>query len=149
MRNTNHLKNKELSSFTKEEGLVLGANTGRPTVIDLFAGCGGLSLGLYQAGWEGLFAIEKNAFAFETLKYNLIENKHHFNWPDWLPQTEHEINEVLDKYPEQLKSLRGKVDLVAGGPPKVFPWQENALRMMCAINWCFLTLSLSSWCSPR
>ena len=38
------------------------------TVIDLFAGCGGLSLGLYQAGWEGLFAIEKNAFAFETLK---------------------------------------------------------------------------------
>ena len=42
------------------------------TVIDLFAGCGGLSLGLYQAGWEGLFAIEKNAFAFETLKYNLI-----------------------------------------------------------------------------
>lgn len=36
------------------------------TVIDLFAGCGGLSLGLYQAGWYGLFAIEKNEFAFET-----------------------------------------------------------------------------------
>ena len=87
------------------------------SVIDLFAGCGGLSLGLYQAGWEGLFAIEKNAFAFETLKYNLIKNEHHFNLPDRLPQTEHEINEVLDKYPEQLKSLRGKVDLVAGGPP--------------------------------
>ncbi len=53
-----------------------------PTVIDLFAGAGGLSLGLYQAGWEGLFAIEKNAFAFETLKYNLIDNKKHFRWPD-------------------------------------------------------------------
>lgn len=117
MRNTNHLKNKGISSFTKEEGLVLDVNAGKPTVIDLFAGCGGLSLGLYQAGWEGLFAIEKNAFAFETLKYNLIDNKHHFNWPDWLPQTEHEINEVLDKYPKQLKTLRGKVDLVAGGPP--------------------------------
>ena len=87
------------------------------TVIDLFAGAGGLSLGLYHAGWEGLFAIEKNAFAFETLKYNLIDNKKHFNWPDWLPQTEHDINEVLKKYPKQLKSLRGKVDLVAGGPP--------------------------------
>ena len=87
------------------------------TVIDLFAGCGGLSLGLYQAGWEGLFAIEKNAFAFKTLKHNLIDKKHHFDWPEWLPQTEQEINEVLEKYSTQLRSLRGKVDLVAGGPP--------------------------------
>lgn len=87
------------------------------TVIDLFAGCGGLSLGLYQAGWQGLFAIEKNAFAFETLKHNLIDNKRHFDWPDWLPQTHHDINEVLDNQEEQLKNLRGTVDLVAGGPP--------------------------------
>lgn len=89
----------------------------RLTVIDLFAGCGGLSLGLYQAGWKGLFAIEKNAFAFETLKYNLIDGKKHFSWPDWLPQTAHDINEVLNNYPQQLSNLRGKVDLVAGGPP--------------------------------
>jgi len=41
------------------------------TVIDLFAGCGGLSLGLYQAGWHGVFAIEKNPCAFETLRYNI------------------------------------------------------------------------------
>ncbi len=87
------------------------------TVIDLFAGCGGLSLGLYLAGWQGLFAIEKNAFAFETLKHNLIDNKKHFDWPDWLPQTHHDINEVLNNYAEQLKNLRGTVDLVAGGPP--------------------------------
>lgn len=87
------------------------------TVIDLFAGAGGLSLGLYQAGWNGLFAIEKNPFAFETLKFNLIDNKKHFSWPEWLPQTSHDINEVLNKYPQQLKLLRGKVDLVAGGPP--------------------------------
>ena len=87
------------------------------TVIDLFAGAGGLSLGLYQAGWSGLFAIEKNPFAFETLKYNLIDGRHHFAWPEWLPQTPHDINEVLKNYSKQLKELRGKVDLVAGGPP--------------------------------
>lgn len=87
------------------------------TVIDLFAGAGGLSLGLYQAGWNGLFAIEKNPFAFETLKFNLIDNKKHFVWPEWLPQTAHDINDVLSKYTEQLKTLQGRVDLVAGGPP--------------------------------
>ena len=92
-------------------------NEKRYTVIDLFAGCGGLSLGLYQSGWDGLFAIEKNSFAFATLKANLIDNKKHFNWPDWLPQTPHDINEVLKKYTPQLKNLRGTVDLVAGGPP--------------------------------
>ena len=85
------------------------------TVIDLFAGAGGLSLGLYLAGWHGLFAIEKNAFAFETLKHNLIENKQHFDWPEWLPKTNHDINEVLKNYSKQLETLQGKVDLVAGG----------------------------------
>ncbi|MCQ2265168.1 MAG: DNA cytosine methyltransferase [Bacteroidales bacterium] len=46
------------------------------TVIDLFAGWGWLSLGLYLAGWQGVFAIEKNPNAFETLKYNLIDKYH-------------------------------------------------------------------------
>lgn len=87
------------------------------TVIDLFAGCGGLSLGLHQAGWNGLFAIEKNEFAFATLKANLIDNKKHFDWPKWLPMTPHDINEVLDNYETELRALSGKVDLVAGGPP--------------------------------
>lgn len=87
------------------------------TYIDLFAGCGGLSLGLHQAGWKGQFAIEKSPMAFETLQHNLILKKHHFAWPEWLPQEAHDINEVLEKYRPQLRALRGKVDLVAGGPP--------------------------------
>lgn len=85
--------------------------------IDLFAGCGGLSLGLHQSGWKGLFAIEKSPDAFKTLRYNLIENKKHFNWPKWLPEKELEINEVLDQYRDKLISLKGKVTMVAGGPP--------------------------------
>lgn len=86
--------------------------------IDLFAGCGGLSLGLYNTEmWKGLFAIEKSTDAFQTLKYNLIEKRNHFEWPNWLSQKEHDINEILKKHKEELKSYRGKVDLVAGGPP--------------------------------
>jgi len=87
------------------------------TYIDLFSGCGGLSLGLHNAGWKGLFAIEKSPHAFETLRYNLIEKKRHFEWPDWLPQGNNDVNHILKNYSEHLKSLRGAVDLVAGGPP--------------------------------
>lgn len=87
------------------------------SVIDLFAGCGGLSLGLYQAGWNGIFAIEKNPNAFETLNFNLIERKRHFDWPKWLPITPLDILDVNQKYKGQLKKMCGKVDLVAGGPP--------------------------------
>lgn len=92
--------------------------TRKKTYIDLFAGCGGLSLGLYNSGlWKGKFAIEKSSDAFETLHYNLIEKKNHFNWPDWLPKQSLDINEVIKNYKDHLKSLRGEVDLVAGGPP--------------------------------
>ncbi len=87
------------------------------TYIDLFAGCGGLSLGLHNAGWQGLFAIEKSKDAFKTLEYNLIKKRHHFDWPKWLPENEHNINNVLKDYKSELKSLQGTVDLVAGGPP--------------------------------
>jgi DNA (cytosine-5)-methyltransferase 1 len=89
----------------------------QPTYIDLFAGCGGLSLGLHNAGWKGLFAIEKSPDAFKTLKHNLIENKNHFDWPKWLPKSNHEINRVLEEYSQQLEKLKGKVNMIAGGPP--------------------------------
>ena len=85
--------------------------------IDIFAGCGGLSTGLLSAGWTGLFAIEKNADAFSTLKHNLIDNQEHFLWPSWLPIQECDINELLKKHADDLRALQGKVTLVAGGPP--------------------------------
>ncbi len=87
------------------------------TYIDLFAGCGGLSLGLHNAGWKGLFAIEKSKDAFETLEFNLIKNKNHFTWPKWLDQKEHDINKVIKNHRAELVKLRGKVDMVTGGPP--------------------------------
>lgn len=85
--------------------------------IDLFAGAGGLSLGMYKAGWKGIFAIEKNKDAYKTLEHNLIDNKNHFNWPAWIPKKNLNINSTLKNYKENLLSLQGNVTLVAGGPP--------------------------------
>lgn len=85
--------------------------------IDLFSGCGGLALGMHQAGWKALFAVEKNEDAFETLKSNLIQKIDHFCWPNWLPKKIHDINELLVSYRDNLKKLSGKIILVAGGPP--------------------------------
>lgn len=85
---------------------------------DVFAGCGGLSLGLIAAGWEGHFAIEKNANAFETLKTNLVFGKRaNFSWPEWLPKDAISTSDLLKKYGPEIKALRGKVTLLAGGPP--------------------------------
>jgi len=87
------------------------------TYIDLFAGCGGLSLGLNRSEWKGLFAIEKSPHAFQTLEYNLIQKMQHFEWPKWLPQQAHDINDVIKNYTDNLKKMQGKVTLIAGGPP--------------------------------
>lgn len=96
----------------------MGAATGKNmNYIDLFAGAGGLSLGLFNAGLRGVFAIEKNEDAFSTLKYNLIESKHHFDWPQWLSISNHDICEIVKIHKNELIKLRGSVDLVVGGPP--------------------------------
>lgn len=83
--------------------------------IDLFSGCGGLSLGLHKAGLKGLFAIEKNEDAFATLNENLIKKASHFDWPSWLKIKNYDLNDILAK--EELNDLGSKVDLVVGGPP--------------------------------
>jgi len=89
------------------------------TFVDIFAGCGGLSLGLLQAGWNGLFAIEQDVNAFETLQANLIstESPLKFSWPKWLPQSPLSVKEVLKQYRLPLTKIAKSVDLLVGGPP--------------------------------
>jgi DNA (cytosine-5)-methyltransferase 1 len=91
----------------------------RVVFVDAFAGCGALSLGLFQAGLEGLFAIERDKFAFETLRTNLLLKtaRHKFNWPIWLPEKRISVGSLLTKYKGQLKSIKGSIDLLVGGPP--------------------------------
>lgn len=75
--------------------------TTSPTCIDLFAGAGGLSLGLKMAGWRTLVASDYDAAACATYRRNF----------DGVEVLEDDIRGV------SWKRLRGKVDLVAGGPP--------------------------------
>lgn len=87
--------------------------------IDLFAGCGGLSLGLIKAGWQGVFAVEKSPDAFETFKHNLIDRDvvEPFDWPAQLPCQAMTTQALIDAHTPYLLSLAGTIDLIAGGPP--------------------------------
>lgn len=89
------------------------------TFIDAFAGCGGLSLGLMQAGWTGRFAIERDKFAFATLKANLLskDSMHKYVWPRWLPKEPIGIVELLNNYQNQLEDISSGIDVLVGGPP--------------------------------
>lgn len=89
------------------------------TFIDAFAGCGGLSLGLMQAGLTGRFAVEHDSFAFATLKANLLARQAPFkySWPRWLPKEPLDIATLLSDYSEQLAALSGSIDILVGGPP--------------------------------
>ncbi|SNT40187.1 DNA cytosine methyltransferase [Tropicimonas sediminicola] len=96
--------------------------------IDLFAGCGGLSLGLKRAGFEVKLAVEKSAMAAETYYHNFIEPiSDQAEWSRYrrlstLDQARsglvvNALEQVLasELLLEELKAA--DIDLVAGGPP--------------------------------
>lgn len=87
--------------------------------IDLFAGCGGLSLGMTMAGWQGVFAIEIADDAFKTFEANFLNGPAsiRFAWPEWLEKRAHSIEEVLRRHKADIQNLNGSIDVVAGGPP--------------------------------
>lgn len=110
----------------------------RPTSIDLFAGCGGLSLGLHAAGFRNILAVERSDMAAETYYHNLIaripDHEPHF-WRDYCKRGGTDagsqiaaglfvgpIERLLEDHRTKLVRLiharapRG-IDLIAGGPP--------------------------------
>ena len=72
--------------------------------LDLFAGCGGMSLGFEKAGFKALAMIEEDAWACETLISNFPQSK----------VIESDINKINPN--ELVKSLK-PVDIIIGGPP--------------------------------
>ena len=94
--------------------------TSRYSFADLFAGCGGLSLGLSEAGLIGQFAVERDPMAFETFATNFLDgqdSRYPFSWPGWLAKRAWDIDELLSRHSADLRELRGQIDILAGGPP--------------------------------
>jgi DNA (cytosine-5)-methyltransferase 1 len=80
----------------------------KPRAIDLFSGCGGLTLGLKQAGFLVIGAVEVDPLALETYKAN------HRRVVIW----GRDITKVtVASVMRRLKLRRGQLDLLAGCPP--------------------------------
>ena len=85
---------------------------GKPRVLDLFAGCGGLSLGFRAAGFEIAAAVENDPNA---------ANSHGINFHDGAP--DHSKARDICSAPESLVAEPGlgdveqAFDVIVGGPP--------------------------------
>jgi DNA (cytosine-5)-methyltransferase 1 len=79
----------------------------RPTVIDMFSGCGGLSRGFMDAGYEILLGVDNDPIALKTFKENHKNSK-------VLEADLFEHQTILE-----MKKIIGNrnVDLIVGGPP--------------------------------
>jgi len=98
--------------------------------LDLFAGCGGLSLGLEQAGLEPVASVELSPMAAETHFKNFHLRGKEWDQALWdeiltmsfFEQLEHGtvVGSVVDLFEDSkaLKRLKEmKIDVIAGGPP--------------------------------
>lgn len=74
------------------------------TSLDLFAGAGGLTLGLRNAGVHSVGAVEIDRFASETFQLNFPE----------IPQYHRDIYSFTD---EEIRNKFGGVNMIVGGPP--------------------------------
>lgn len=84
------------------------SNSVKLTAIDLFSGAGGLTLGLKQAGFDVVAAIEIDEIAAETYR---------LNHPD-VHLVQQDIRHVqIDTLKKRLKIKKGELDLLAGCPP--------------------------------
>lgn len=91
----------------------------RLTVVDLFSGCGGMSLGFHRAGFEVLGGVEREQRAAQTHALNF------FGQTSTQVQARHSLPlDITATLPEQFMQdvlaktkPDGLVDVIAGGPP--------------------------------
>lgn len=79
----------------------------KPTVIDMFSGCGGLSRGFMDAGYDILLGIDHEEIALKTFKHN---HGHAIAFHGDLFKSDTILNvaKIIDST---------KVDVIIGGPP--------------------------------
>lgn len=94
------------------------------TFVDLFAGCGGLSLGLEEAGFTPLLVNELNKDAMATYLLNRTEEfpwlrKNNINNVKDLVLNHELLQQFIDSIHAELHVdiNRGELDLLCGGPP--------------------------------
>lgn len=98
---------------------------GQPTFVDLFAGCGGLSLGLEKAGFFPLLVNELNSDALESYLLNRDIHYPHlreqFSTQDIKEVVSNDgfFNRMFGRLKNEFGTnfSNGEIDLVAGGPP--------------------------------
>jgi DNA (cytosine-5)-methyltransferase 1 len=86
-----------------------------PTYLDLFSGCGGISLGFRKAGYQPLLAIDWDQAAVHCYNDNLSSNDRLLGVRRDLSmcRTHADVAELLDPF-----GIRpGSCDVLAGGPP--------------------------------
>jgi len=79
----------------------------KPTLIDLFCGCGGFSSGMIDAGFDCIAAVDMDEAAITT-----FQEAH--------PNVKHVLQRNLSSFwPSDLSKIIGlqKVDVIVGGPP--------------------------------
>lgn len=90
------------------------------TLIDLFAGCGGLSLGLEQSGFTPIYVNEIDKSAMDTYLSNRVDypllHKKNFHSFDILEATQKRNLENLQKDFKNFLNITD-IDLIVGGPP--------------------------------
>lgn len=79
----------------------------KPTVLDMFSGCGGLSRGFMDAGYEVILGVDNEEIALKTFKENHGQAKV-LQADLFDPDTIHEMKRIIGN---------NKVDLIVGGPP--------------------------------
>ncbi len=99
-------------------GKVISDTRSRPVAVDLFAGAGGLSLGLEQAGFDVAAAVEYDPVHAATHEYNFPQTEvicADVSAPLSPARVTSAVRSGLARHGRP--SWNGEIDLLAGGPP--------------------------------